>query len=618
MNSRKLLSILVAIIMVFGTFTMSFAEESTPAAPAAAASTVTFTDVTDHWAVGAVEKWAGYGIVNGFEGLFRPNDTITRGEMAVILDNMMDYQEASKNTFTDLKAGQFYTDAILKANAAGIIKGDGTVVRPTDRITKEEAAVMMSRAFAVKSADNTKGFADAASVSDWAKKAVFGMEAKGYVSGFEGNFNPKANITRAEAVTMINNIVKAYYTTAGTYTDNVDGTAVIKVADVTLKGVTVAENLIIAEGVAKGDAYLDSVTVKGDTVVRGGGENSIHITGKSSITKITIEKIGDKLRVVIDDGVNVPEVQVAAANEEIIITGTVGTVDVQASDAIVYATAAEIKSATISGDNSKIIVGEKSTVDSVTVASTAKNTTIETAKGAVVKAVTASAEISVTGTGTVAKVTLKEGADGSSISTPSTSISVPSGVTGVTGAGDKPIKAGSEATNNTSGTDLNSTPAGGGGGGGGNGGGSNDPVLNITSVTASGSASNTIPADWNPATTPIVVVVSGENLAGVNLDVEVSGTTVGGDEYSHGFGVFTVVASPSSAPMTYTSSVDNTDQFIIEGLKNHAAPADVTAIMHSWSTLVSMPINTITIKVINADTQVVLDEINVAIERDDA
>ena len=119
----------------------------------------------------------------------------------MILDNMMDYQVTAKNNFSDLQArASFYTDAVLKANAAGIIKGSDGTVRPTDKITKEEAAVMMSRAFAVPSASTTKGFADYTLVSDWAKSAVFGMEAKGYVSGYEGNFNPKANITRAEAV----------------------------------------------------------------------------------------------------------------------------------------------------------------------------------------------------------------------------------------------------------------------------------------------------------------------------------------------------------------------------------------------------------------------------------
>lgn len=485
MNLRKSLAIFVAVVMVFGSFSVSFAATDAEVT-ATATNTVTFTDVTDHWGAAAIQKWAGYGIINGFEGAFRPDDSITRGEMAVIFDNMMDYQETAKNTFTDLQSGQFYTDAILKANAAGIVKGDGTTVRPTDKITKEEAAVMMSRAFAVAEANTTKSFADASAVSSWAKSAVFGMEAKGYVSGYEGNFNPKSNITRAEVVTMINNIVKAYYTTAGTYTENVVGTAVVKVTGVTLKGITVSENLIIAEGVAQGDATLDSVTVKGNTVVRGGGENSIHIIGTSSLTKITIQKDGDKLRISIEGtGVSVPDV-VVDAGEEIVITGNVGTVDLQASDATVYATAAEIKSASISGDNSKIIVDAKSAIDSVSVASTAKNTAIETEKGAVVKSVTAAAPVSVSGTGTVTKVTLNEGADGSKVTTPSTSTTVSSGVSEVTGAGGKAISAGSTATNNTSSTDITSTTTTSGGGGGGSSDSRATGTLQLIGVTGNG------------------------------------------------------------------------------------------------------------------------------------
>ncbi len=514
MKGRKILAIVVALVMVFGTFSMAFAATESDTT---AATVVSFTDVTDHWGAAAISKWAGYGIINGYEGLFRPNDSITRGEMAVILDNMMDYQETAKNTFTDLKTGQFYTEAVLKANAAGIIKGDGSAVRPTDKITKEEAAVMMSRAFAVADGSST-ALLDASAISSWAKDAVSGMEAKSYVSGYQGNFNPKSNITRAEVVTMINNIVKAYYTAKGTYTDNVDGTAVIKVSDVTLKGVTVTGNLIVAEGVGKGNAYLDSVTVKGDTVVRGGGENSVHITGKSNIAKVVIEKVGDKLRVVIDDGISVSDVEVAAG-EEIVITGTVGTVDVQASNATVYATAAEIKTASITGDNSKIIIGAKSAVDSVTVASAANNTKIETEKGAVVKAITASAEVSVSGTGTVTKVTLKKGADGSKVTTPNTTTSVAKDVTGVTGAGDKPISAGNTAINNTAGTDLTSTPTTSGGSNGGSSGGHSTPAPTLTlneikidggSVGTSGGA-YMLKQNWTKDTT-MTANVTGKNF----------------------------------------------------------------------------------------------------------
>lgn len=270
MRKRTVLALGLVLALIMSLLSMSFAETEegvTEVAP------TTFNDVSGHWAKDAIYKWSGYGVINGYDGLFRPNEQISRGEMACILDNMMDYQIASENTFTDLKDGQFYTEAILKANAAGIIKGDGSTVRPLDKITREEASVILGRAFALN--ENTNGnstFKDAAMIATWAKGFIIAMEEKGYINGTNNNLRPKTKITRAEIVTLINNIVKAYYTEAGTYKEDVTGTAVIKVPDVILKGVTISENLIIAEGVGEGEVTLDRVTVKGDTVVRGGIE----------------------------------------------------------------------------------------------------------------------------------------------------------------------------------------------------------------------------------------------------------------------------------------------------------------------------------------------------------
>jgi hypothetical protein len=79
---------------------------------------------------------------------------------------------------------------------------------------------MLGRAFAVKeSTTGTATFSDAASISFWAKGYVTAMEAKGYIKGSGNSFRPKANITRAEIVTIIDNAVKAYYKDAGTYTE---------------------------------------------------------------------------------------------------------------------------------------------------------------------------------------------------------------------------------------------------------------------------------------------------------------------------------------------------------------------------------------------------------------
>lgn len=465
---KRSIAILTMICMILTLIPMSVQatefEDTTPEGNAPI-----FTDVSGHWGQIAIEKWSEQGIVNGYNGLFRPDDSITRGEMAVILNNLMDYQVAATNTFPDLKAGQFYTDAILKANASGIILGDGVTVRPLDKITREEAAVMFSKAFAVPEASSEMNFSDVSSISVWAKNAVAGMAAKGYVIGYTGKFDPKANVTRAAVVTMINNIVKAYYTKAGTYKENVTGTAVIKAPGVVLKDVTIDGNLIIAEGVGQGDATLDGVTIKGETVVRGGGENSIHIIGSSSINSIRIERIGDMLRIVIAGGLTIQEIEVAAG-EKIIITGTVGTLELSAEGATVYATSADINITSITGKDSTIIVGAQSTINSIQVSSSADNTTIQTEAGAVVKEIYASAPITVSGTGTVSEVELNEGASGSTITSPNTVITVGDNVTDVTGTGGTAIPAGETGTNGNTSTapaTIGGTPPVMGGGGGG-------------------------------------------------------------------------------------------------------------------------------------------------------
>ncbi|HVI42381.1 MAG TPA: S-layer homology domain-containing protein, partial [Anaerovoracaceae bacterium] len=145
MKGRKVLAFCLSMSMIFSSFSMAFAEETNNIA-----ATNKFADTNGHWAATAIEKWAGYGVLNGLDGSFRPNDYITRAEMATLLDNMMDYQVAAKNTFSDVSTGAWYEAAVLKTNAAGILNGDGAGhANPTAKITKEQAALMLARAFSV-------------------------------------------------------------------------------------------------------------------------------------------------------------------------------------------------------------------------------------------------------------------------------------------------------------------------------------------------------------------------------------------------------------------------------------------------------------------------------------
>lgn len=333
----KLLSLIMALVLMASLLPVT----------ALAAS---YNDTETHWASSAIEKWSSLGVLQGYDRKFRPDDPITRGEMAVIVDRIMDYQTASKNDFNDL--GQaFYTDAVLKANAAGVILGYDGMVHPTDSITREDAIVMLGRALGIKESTVALSFEDAASVSSYAKDYVTALAEKGYINGYNGALNPKNAITRAEIVTILNNAISGLFNEAKEYTGTYAGVVVVNKSGATLKDTMINGDLIIAEGIGNGDVTLDNVKVTGNTIVHGGGENSIHIKG-GSYTSLIIEKTDDgKVRVVTSDGAAVNAVYVDDGNDDVILSGSFGTVTMDADVNLVIDSDSNVAILTISVSN---------------------------------------------------------------------------------------------------------------------------------------------------------------------------------------------------------------------------------------------------------------------------
>ena len=78
------------------------------------------------WYAAAMNTWAQRGVLQGDQaGNLNPTADITRAELAVMLDRIMDYQVTGSNSFGDVQAGSWYADAVLKASAAGVLQGDG-------------------------------------------------------------------------------------------------------------------------------------------------------------------------------------------------------------------------------------------------------------------------------------------------------------------------------------------------------------------------------------------------------------------------------------------------------------------------------------------------------------
>lgn len=337
-----------------------------------------YSDTANHWAEAQVSKWSDYGVINGSDGLFRPNDSITRGEIAVIIDKIMGYQTKSENVFNDLSQS-FYTDPILRAYHADVINGSDGSVRPNDKITREESAVLICKAFGIQS--DTVGnlsFSDKANISSWSLGYVTALANRGYITGRgENNFEPKGNITRSEAVTMIDNIIKDFYNKPGEYSKDIVGTVVVNTPDVNLKNMSITGDLIIAEGVGTGNIVLDSVKVSGRVSVKGGGQNSIHINGSSDIPNVDVSKIDGSVRIAVSDTSSVKTVNVSNGSNDVVVTGKIDTLKMGSSGNTVSAVGAEITNVSLENLSSKFVLDEQSKSNTITVGQYANNSRLD-------------------------------------------------------------------------------------------------------------------------------------------------------------------------------------------------------------------------------------------------
>lgn len=284
---RYVISFLLLIAMLFS-------------ASSGLALTDSYIDMETHWARQEVEKWSGLGILKGADGSFRPDDFITRGDMAVIIDRIMKYQTASPNKFSDLD-NAYYTDAVLKLNHAGIFTGEGNNIRAKDPITRQETAVVLSRLFSFTESEKINTvFSDYANVSDWAAGYINTMVNKGYISGFGGRLYPENNITRAEAVKLLDNIISKIYDRPGTYSDTINGNVIINTNGIIIGNSVISGDLIVSPGLT-GKLVLLNAEVKGNLVVYSSAGSIVSIEGTYGIHHIissneTIVKILEEVK----------------------------------------------------------------------------------------------------------------------------------------------------------------------------------------------------------------------------------------------------------------------------------------------------------------------------------
>ena len=434
-------------------------------APAGAAEAdASYSDTSGHWAEAAVGRWSAKGVIQGDHGAFRPDDPLTRGELAAILDRVMGYRETGENTFSDL-GENWYTNSILHLSAAGIMEGSGGRVRPGDPLSRPETAVLLARAFQVEDGQAPLPFSDKADVADWALGAVSALTAAGQLQGCSGVFDPEGDVTRASLVTMLDNMVSDLVTQAGDYSRDAESSLVVAADKAVLKDMEVKGDLIIADAVGDGDVTLENVRVDGRLIIRGGGEHSIHIAGDASRygTVIVTKTASGKVRLVNESGAPIPMVNVADGRDGVTLEGDFTGV-VVASDVAVVAASGSIESLTVAVENAQVTLGGDAKVEKLDVPKDTAGATLTVEKGASVGTLTLGGAATVQNSGTIKKAEVA--------------------ASDVVLGGQKPstvfVEKGVEQPKDDKGNEIKDSSSSGGGGGGG--GPSSPSVTPINSV----------------------------------------------------------------------------------------------------------------------------------------
>lgn len=166
-----------------------------------------FPDVPpDIWYTEAVDYCLEHGLMVGADGLFRPEDTMTRAMLAQVLYSASGSPAPEgAGAFPDVPEGAWYASAAQWAFEAGVIAGgeDGCF-RGDDPVTREQFAAILWRYAGSEAASGTGGFPDGEAVASYAREAVAWAASSGIVSGFpDGRFAPRENVTRAQAAVML-------------------------------------------------------------------------------------------------------------------------------------------------------------------------------------------------------------------------------------------------------------------------------------------------------------------------------------------------------------------------------------------------------------------------------
>ena len=162
-----------------------------------------------HWAESEISFLIDRGIVQGVDGNLHLEANVTRAEFIALLVRSMGLSAvAYQGGYDDVQADAWYADTIQAAADAGIVQGSDGQMRPDDPITREEMAKMAVSAYEVVCPGSDVAeevqYADADQISEWALNYIAKAAGLELIRGFEdGSFRPRASSLREQTMVVV-------------------------------------------------------------------------------------------------------------------------------------------------------------------------------------------------------------------------------------------------------------------------------------------------------------------------------------------------------------------------------------------------------------------------------
>ncbi len=395
-TKKRAAALLLALAMVLSLAPMAFAADF-PDMPA-----------EDDASYAAVKSAVDNNIMSGENGKLNLDGTILRSTMAKMVTMAFGAKnQADMSGYPDAKDNWATSQGYLPAAVAmGIMSGSNGKMMPSSEITMQEAAAMLARALGLEpgTAADLEGVEGADSVSTWAIPYVAALVKAGYLPDAAAANKPMSRKAFAEVLYKVSG--EGNYVKEGEITEDVDGNIVITSDGVSLKGITVKGDVIIADGVDAGSIVLDGVNIEGRLVVRGGSKAAL--TNGTKAAGTVVAKPSGEVTVSADAQSDAGSINVAGThgqNPEKVVLDMAepkATVTAATNLAIQNATGGEV---TLAAPGAAVAV-ESGTVSNVTVAEGVTDAKVDVAKDATIEKVTSNTDLTVTGEG---KVEEKEG-----------------------------------------------------------------------------------------------------------------------------------------------------------------------------------------------------------------